>query len=82
MSFVCHDGIRNSPQAGINRFNRFDCRIENLLNQRLPTNLGSPFQGSRYTLPIRVLAGFNWTLGKDMTKLVSNPQTAKKAVSI
>lgn len=60
----------------------FDCRIENLLNQRLPTNLGSPFQGSRYTLPIRVLAGFNWTLGKDMTKLVSNPQTAKKAASI
>jgi len=37
-----------------------DVRVENLLNQRLPINLGSPFQGTRYSLPIRVLAGMNW----------------------
>lgn len=55
----------------------FDCRIENLLNQRLPTNLGSPFQGTRYTLPIRVLAGCNWVIGKDTSKLVSAPGPIK-----
>lgn len=37
-----------------------DVRIQNLLNQRYPINLGSPFQGTRYSLPIRVLAGVNW----------------------
>jgi hypothetical protein len=37
-----------------------DVRIDNMLNQRLPINLGSPFQGTRYSLPIRVLAGVNW----------------------
>lgn len=52
----------------------FDCRIENLLNQRLPTNLGSPFQGTRYTLPLRVLAGCNWVLGRDTSKLVQAPK--------
>lgn len=51
----------------------FDVRIENALNQRLATNLGSPFQGTRYTLPVRVLAGCSWTVGKDTSKLVSNP---------
>lgn len=40
----------------------FDVRIENLLNQRVPTNLGSPFQGTRYMLPIRVLVGCNWQI--------------------
>jgi hypothetical protein len=38
----------------------FDVRIDNMLNQRLPINLGSPFQGTRYSLPIRVLVGANW----------------------
>jgi hypothetical protein len=37
-----------------------DVRIENMLNQRLPINLGSPFQGTRYTLPVRVLTGVYW----------------------
>ena len=38
----------------------FDVRIDNLLNQRRPLNLGSPFQGNRFMLPIRVLAGMYW----------------------
>lgn len=38
----------------------FDVRIENLLNQRKPLNLGSPYQGTRYMLPLRVLAGMYW----------------------
>ena len=37
-----------------------DVRIENILNQRLPLNLGSPFQGTRYTLPVRVLTSLYW----------------------
>lgn len=37
-----------------------EVRIENLTNNVTPINLGSPFQGTRYTLPIRVLAGCNW----------------------
>ena len=37
-----------------------DVRIQNMLNQRIPLNLGSPFQGTRFQLPIRVLAGVNW----------------------
>jgi hypothetical protein len=51
----------------------FDVRIENALNQRMPTNLGSPFQGTRYTLPCRVLAGCSWTVGRDTSKLVARP---------
>jgi hypothetical protein len=49
----------------------FDVRIENILNERVPTNLGSPFQGTRYTLPIRVLAGWQWQFGagRDNTQL-------------
>ena len=35
----------------------FDARFENLTNLRLPTNLGSPFQGTRYLLPFRFLIG-------------------------
>ncbi len=54
-----------------------DVRIENLLNERKPTNLGSPFQGTRYTLPVRVLAGCNWMLGRDTSKLVSRPVSSK-----
>ena len=37
-----------------------EVRIENLTNNVAPINLGSPFQGTRYTLPMRVLAGINW----------------------
>lgn len=54
----------------------FDVRIENMLNQRMPTNLGSPFQGTRYTLPCRVLAGCSWTVGRDTSKLVQRPVKA------
>lgn len=39
-----------------------DVRIQNILNQRIPLNLGSPFQGTRFQLPLRVLAGMNWEL--------------------
>lgn len=39
----------------------FDVRIENMLNQRRPINLGSPFQGTRFLLPLRVLVGCQWT---------------------
>ncbi|HEY9784931.1 MAG TPA: hypothetical protein V6D17_05970, partial [Candidatus Obscuribacterales bacterium] len=38
----------------------FDVRIENMLNERKPTNLGSPFQGTRFLLPFRLLAGLSW----------------------
>lgn len=51
----------------------FDVRVENALNQRLPVNAGSPFQGTRYSLPCRVLAGCSWTVGKDNSKLSSRP---------
>jgi hypothetical protein len=37
-----------------------EVRIENLTNNVAPINLGSPYQGTRYQLPIRVLAGVNW----------------------
>lgn len=59
----------------------FDVRIENLLNERRPTNLGSPFQGTRYTLPIRVLAGMNWMIGRDTSKLSMAPKSkSSKAI--
>ncbi len=47
----------------------FDCRFENLFNNRLPTNLGSPFQGTRYLLPFRFLVGCSWHVGKQQYKL-------------
>lgn len=53
--------------------NAFDVRIENMLNQRFPVNLGSPFQGTRYNLPIRILAGCSWQLGPPEAKLSSKP---------
>ncbi|HEY9681295.1 MAG TPA: carboxypeptidase regulatory-like domain-containing protein [Oculatellaceae cyanobacterium] len=49
----------------------FDVRIDNLLNQRVPINLGSPFQGTRFSLPIRVLASCQWQLGPEEAKLSS-----------
>ena len=53
--------------------NSFDCRIDNLLNQRVPVNLGSPFQGTRYNLPLRVLVGCSWQLGQPEAKLSAKP---------
>jgi Carboxypeptidase regulatory-like domain len=52
----------------------FDVRISNLLNQRVPVNLGSPFQGTRFNLPIRVLASCQWQLGKEEAKLSGAPK--------
>jgi hypothetical protein len=51
----------------------FDARFENLLNNHLPTNLGSPFQGTRYLLPFRFLLGCSWTIGQDYTKAAGKP---------
>lgn len=60
----------------------FDLRIENMLNQRLPVNLGSPFQGTRYNLPIRVLVGCSWQLGPPEAKLSAKPApTSVRALS-
>jgi hypothetical protein len=53
--------------------NSFDLRIENLLNQRVPLNLGSPFQGTRFNLPLRVLVGCSWQLGEPEAKLSAKP---------
>lgn len=39
-----------------------EVRIQNLTNNVAPINLGSPFQGTRYALPIRVLACCNWKI--------------------
>lgn len=47
----------------------FDVRIENMLNQRYATNLGSPFQGTRYMLPLRVLAGCAWQFGHEPSQV-------------
>jgi hypothetical protein len=55
----------------------YDVRVENAFNQRIPVNLGSPFQGTRYSLPCRVLVGCSWLLGKDSSKLVMKPTDAK-----
>jgi hypothetical protein len=55
----------------------FDVRVENMLNQRLLANAGSPFQGTRYTLPCRVLAGFSWNVGRDNSKLVAKPAAGR-----
>ena len=60
----------------------FDVRIQNVLNQRRPTNLGSPFQGTRYTLPINVLVGCNWMIGRDTSKLVQAPTPGKSTAKL
>jgi hypothetical protein len=52
----------------------FDVRIENLMNVREATNLGSPFQGTRFLLPFRLLIGCSWNLGKQPAQLASKPQ--------
>lgn len=53
----------------------FDLRIENLLNQRYATNLGSPFQGTRYMLPLRVLAGCAWQFGHEPSQVAAKPSS-------
>jgi hypothetical protein len=50
----------------------FDVRVDNILNQRLPVNLGSPFQGTRFNLPIRVLASCQWQFGREEARLASS----------
>jgi hypothetical protein len=53
----------------------FDVRLQNLLNNREATNLGSPFQGTRYLLPFRFLVGCNWEIGKaTQTSSLPHPQ--------
>lgn len=52
--------LPKDKKAGRLRPSSIDVRIQNLMNQRVPLNLGSPFQGTRYQLPLRVLAGVNW----------------------
>jgi hypothetical protein len=39
-----------------------EVRIQNLTSNVAAINLGSPFQGTRYSLPIRVLACANWKI--------------------
>jgi hypothetical protein len=54
-----------------------DARFENLTNTRLPTNLGSPFQGTRFLLPFRFLIGCAWHIGPQEYKFSGKPnQTA------
>ena len=53
-----------------------DVRFENLFNNRLATNLGSPFQGTRFLLPFRFLIGCSWHVGKQDYRLSqAQPQT-------
>jgi len=39
-----------------------DVRIQNIADNIVPINIGSPFQGTRYTIPLRVLVESKWTL--------------------
>lgn len=53
----------NTPKSvRVNRLipSSIDVRIDNILNERKPTNLGSPFQGTRFLLPFRLLCGASW----------------------
>lgn len=58
----------------------FDLRLENLFNNRNATNLGSPFQGTRYLLPFRFLIGCSWHVGQQQFKL-SQADPKQKQVS-
>lgn len=53
----------------------FDIRMQNLTNLREATNLGSPFQGTRYLLPFRLLIGCSWNFGKQPSFAASKPNT-------
>jgi hypothetical protein len=46
-----------------------DVRLQNILNLREATNLGSPFQGTRFLLPFRFLIGMSWNIGKQPAQL-------------
>lgn len=59
----------------------FDLRIENLFNNRLPTNLGSPFQGTRYLLPFRFLIGCSWHVGQQPFRLSQAARQAQATTS-
>ncbi len=55
-----------------------DMRMQNLTNLREATNLGSPFQGTRFLLPFRFLIGCTWHIGQDPTQPVaSNPHRSQ-----
>ena len=54
----------------------FDVRIENLLNQRLPVNLGSPFQGTRFNLPLRVSSQLPVAVGQRRGKAEQLAETS------
>jgi hypothetical protein len=58
-----------------------DARFENLTNTRLPTNLGSPFQGTRFLLPFRFLIGCAWHIGPQEYKFSSKPNQTATAPS-
>ncbi|MCC7527674.1 MAG: TonB-dependent receptor [Candidatus Melainabacteria bacterium] len=55
-------GYNTPKKLRVNRLipSSFDVRIDNILNERKPTNLGSPFQGTRFLLPFRLLCGASW----------------------
>ncbi|MBX9720977.1 MAG: TonB-dependent receptor, partial [Candidatus Obscuribacterales bacterium] len=57
----------NIPKDKKNKSSRLkptaiELRVQNLLNSRAPINLGSPYQGTRYTLPFRFIVGMNWSV--------------------
>jgi len=56
-----------------------DARFENLLDNRLPTNLGSPFQGTRFLLPFRFLIGCAWHIGSQEYKFSQVPKQTASA---
>jgi hypothetical protein len=58
-----------------------DARFENIFNNRLPTNLGSPFQGTRFLLPFRFLLGCSWHVGKQQYKLSQNPNSNQTKIA-
>jgi len=62
--------IRFAPDA-------IDVRLQNLTDLREATNLGSPFQGTRYLLPFRFLIGCQWSLGKEPTQIASKPNSQR-----
>ncbi|MBA3859165.1 MAG: hypothetical protein C0507_19845 [Cyanobacteria bacterium PR.3.49] len=55
-------GYNTPKHLRVNRLipSSIDVRIDNILNERKPTNLGSPFQGTRFLLPFRLLCGASW----------------------
>jgi hypothetical protein len=58
---VGYDVPRKGPEAKW-RPRGVAVRIQNIADNIVPINLGSPFQGTRYTIPLRVLVESKWTL--------------------